>query len=163
MLQEYYTKNFELPGRFTALNGAIQYFTLTATGVDFEVAPLADGATEKEKKEHALKEQAARANYLRVLEVLRSQGAQPIITSVKGPKVHFTLEQTWVYGNHEIKQVSEHYAAGLKDEAEKKIESLFEKIKSFRVNDAKTEVIEGADFDVTATVEATAGSLNANA
>lgn len=171
LFNEYYTKNFELPGRFTAMNGAIQYFTLKADGVEFKVAPLADDATEEEKKDHALKEQAARANYLRVLEVLRSQGAQPIITSVAGDTLSFTLEQTWVYGNHENKQVSEHYApsftqedayTGLKAEAKAKIKSLFEHIKSFKVNDEKTEVVEGDDFDVTPTVEVTAGSLNAN-
>lgn len=171
LFNEYYTKNYDLPGRFTAMNGAIQYYTLKANGVEFVVAPLAEDATDEEKKEHALKVQAARANYLRVLEVLRSQGAQPIITSVADDTLSFTLEQTWVYGDNSKKQVSEHYApsftqedayTGLKEEAETKIESLFEHIKSFKVNDAKTEVVEGDDFDVKATVEVTAGSLNAN-
>ena len=35
LFNQYYTKKFELPGRFTAMNGAIQYFKINAT-VSFE-------------------------------------------------------------------------------------------------------------------------------
>lgn len=159
IFNEYYTKNYELPGRFTAINGAIQYFKLTANGVEFEVAPLAEDATDEEKKEHALKEQAARANYLRVLEVLRSRGPQPIITSVEGSDLHFTVEQTWAWGLRKDMQVS---AKNLKDEAEADIKNSFADIKSFKVNDAKTAVVEGDVFDIDVEVKVTAGSLDSN-
>jgi hypothetical protein len=72
-------KRFEIPAAFTALNGAAETYEFEA-GVS-----LTEG-------------DAAQANLLRVLEVLRSNGAQPIITTVDGAKVTFTVEQVHVYG-----------------------------------------------------------------
>jgi len=158
LFNEYYTKKFDLPGRFTALNGAIQYFEVTVS------APLADGS------------KAAQANYLRTLEILRSRGAQPIITSVedvegKG-KVCFTLEQTWVYGERGNMQVSAKYEPsftqddafnGLKVKAVKDIEEAFGDIKAL-VENADGELEDtGAKLYVGADIKTTAGSLNANA
>ena len=179
LFNEYYTKNFELPVCFTALNGAIQYFEL-ATGVDLVVEPASEDASDAVKAEKATEIQAAQANYLRILEVLRSAGAQPIITSVAEQDLSFTLEQTWVYGNHAKAQVSEHYAAGkvtedtkwegLSADAKSAIESLFngKHIGKFVKYNAGTEekpewaIKEDGEFSVTATVKTTAGSLNAN-
>ena len=79
-------KRFEIPAAFTALNGAAQTFEVEA-GVSLEG-------------------EEGQADLLRVLEILRSNGAQPIITSVKGAKVTFTLEQTYVYGARGDMQVS---------------------------------------------------------
>ena len=159
LFNEYYTKKFDLPGRFTALNGAIQYFELTAS-----VALDEDTAV-------------SQANYLRVLEVLRSRGAQPIITHVDGTKVGFTLEQTWVYGKRGALQVSDHYEDGKADE-EKKLAGLtagaVADIKAaFGIGDGLYPVkalkeVDGEivddDKDLFAFVEVktTAGSLNAN-
>ena len=109
LFNEYYTKKFGLPGRFTAMNGAIQYFELTAS-VSFEAPAPAD--PEKPTVEEAKAIAAAQGNYLRVLEVLRSRGAQPVITYVDGEKLGFTLEQTWVYGKRGPMQVSEHFEEG---------------------------------------------------
>ena len=76
-------KTYTIPAKFTALNGTIQYYKLTA-GVD--LVAEGDGAT------------AAQANLLRVLEVLRTYGGQPVITKAEGKVVEFTLEQANVYG-----------------------------------------------------------------
>jgi len=181
LFNEYYTKNFELPGQFTALNGAIQYFTLS-TGVDLVVEPAAEDASDAVKAKKAAEMQAAQANYLRILEVLRSAGAQPIITSVVEQDLSFTLEQTWVYGDHVKAQVSEHYKDGevteetkwngLHDDAVNAIKGLFngKHIGKFVAYDTKTgteekpiwAIKENGEFTVDATVETTAGSLNAN-
>ena len=157
LFNEYYTKKFDLPGRFTALNGAIQYFELTAS-----VALDEDTAV-------------SQANYLRVLEVLRSRGAQPIITHVDGPKVGFTLEQTWVYGARGPMQVSEHYEEGKADEEKKlagltagavaDIEAAFENVKALKEEDG--QIVENttallSDAEDAVVVKTTAGSLNAN-
>lgn len=76
-------KTYTIPAKFTALNGTIQYYKLTA-GVD--LVAEGDGAA------------AAQANLLRVLEVLRTYGGQPVITKAEGKVVEFTLEQANVYG-----------------------------------------------------------------
>ena len=153
LFNEYYTKKFELPGKFTAMNGAIQYFELTAS-----VALDEDTAV-------------SQANYLRVLEVLRSRGAQPIITYVEGAKLGFTLEQTWVYGARGALQVSEHSEEGKADEEKKlagltdgavaDIKAAFENVKALKEVDG--EIVD-ADEALFASVEVktTAGSLNAN-
>ena len=154
LFNEYYTKKFDLPGRFTAMNGAIQYFELTASV-----------ALDENTK-------ASQANYLRVLEVLRSRGAQPIITHVDGKKLGFTLEQTWVYGERGPMQVSAHYEdgeateekklAGLTAGAVADIEDAFAGVKALKEEDGK---IVDADEALFASVEVktTIGSLNANA
>lgn len=154
LFNEYYTKKFDLPGRFTAMNGAIQYFELTASV-----------ALDEDTK-------ASQANYLRVLEVLRSRGAQPIITHVDGKKLGFTLEQTWVYGERGPMQVSAHYEGGEATEEKKlagltagavaDIEDAFDGVKALKEEDGK---IVDADEALFASVEVktTVGSLNANA
>ena len=162
LFNEYYTKRFDLPGRFTAMNGAIQYFKLTVPGVVFDYKAADDS------KEEALKAAVSQANYLRALEVLRTRGPQPIITSVEGGEIRFTVEQTWAFGDSDKKQVSEHYKdgeateekklAGLKEDAEKDIEALFANIKWF---DADLEEAT-KEATVEAEVVVTAGSLNAN-
>ena len=76
-------KTYTIPAKFTALNGTIQYYKLTA-GVD--LVAEGEGAA------------AAQANLLRVLEVLRTYGGQPVITKAEGKVVEFTLEQANVYG-----------------------------------------------------------------
>ena len=153
LFNEYYTKKFDLPGRFTAMNGAIQYFELTASV-----------ALDEDTK-------ASQANYLRVLEVLRSRGAQPIITHVDGTKLGFTLEQTWVYGERGPMQVSAHYEDGEATEEKKlagltagaiaDIEDAFAGVKALKEEDGK---IVDADEALFASVEVktTVGSLNAN-
>ena len=184
LFNQYYTKKFDLPGRFTALNGAIQYFKLTSKVALTAAEPEdADNPTVKEAKAIA----AAQGNYLRILEVLRSNGAQPIITSVDDKTLEFTLEQTWVYGERGPKQVSAHYGeivdeatgersglvedayAGLVDGAVKDITAFFKGIKALEAKGDKIEEIvledkEGDDSDLFDNVEilVTAGSLNAN-
>lgn len=142
LFNEYYTKKFELPGKFTAMNGAIQYFELTAS-----VALDEDTAV-------------SQANYLRVLEVLRSRGAQPIITHVDGEKLGFTLEQTWVYGKRGVFQVSDR---DLKADAVADIEAAFAGIKALKEEDGKI-VDANDDLLVAGSVEVktTIGSLDSN-
>lgn len=161
LFNEYYTKRYTLPGRFTAMNGAIQYFELTVPGV------VLDYKAADDSKEEALKAAVSQANYLRVLEVLRANGPQPIITSVEEDKLHFTVEQTWAWGLRGNKQVSEHYEPdftpdtayeGLAKQAKKDIEGFFENIKFF--DDNLEEATKEAN--VTVEVKVTAGSLNAN-
>lgn len=104
-----YTKDklFTIPAAFTALNGAAQTFKLTAAV--------------------ALEGEEGQADLLRVLEVLRSAGAQPIITEVAGDVVTFTVEQVHVYGEAGDVQVSTKDLAG---EAKTRIEKLFANVKT---------------------------------
>lgn len=104
-------KRFEIPSAFTALNGAAQTIKVT-TAADLVVA---ENASDIEKE-------VAQRNLLRVLEVLRSNGAQPIVTSVEGKAVTFTVEQVWVYGKSGDMQVSE---KDHKADAEEKIGEVF--------------------------------------
>ena len=157
LFNEYYTKRFDLPGRFTAMNGAIQYFELTATV-----------ALDEDTK-------VSQANYLRILEVMRSRGAQPVITSVEGTKLSFTLEQTWVYGKsiaeHSTGQVSDHYENGKADEeskyngleAETKavFDTMFTGVKALKEEDGEIVDSDEALYD-SVEIKVTAGSLNAN-
>lgn len=128
-------KTYTLPGKFTALNGCVQYYTVEFTNV---VVDEADSTLDT-----AEKKAAAKANFLRALEVLRTYGGQPIITSVTGKTIKFTLEQANVYGDASKVQPS---AKDLKADAEAKIKALFAGLKA----------VDGAtDFTVkTATVEA---------
>lgn len=101
-------KQYTIPAKFTAMNGAAQTFELTA-GVNL----VADGDAAG----------TAQANLLRVLEILRSNGAQPIVTKVAGTKVTFTVEQAWCYGKRGANiQVSDRE---LEDEALDDIEAIF--------------------------------------
>lgn len=128
-------KTYTLPGKFTALNGCVQYYTVEFTNV---VVDEADSTLDT-----AEKKAAARANFLRALEVLRTYGGQPIITSVTNKTIKFTLEQANVYGDASKVQPS---AKDLVNDAQDKIKALFNGLKA----------VDGAtDFTVkTATVEA---------
>lgn len=184
LFNEYYTKSFNLPGRFTAMNGAIQYFELTTKASLTADAP-ADPENPTLEEAKAIAE--AQANYLRVLEVMRSRGAQPVITSVEGTKLGFTLEQTWVYGKSMAEgstgQVSDHYEDGKADEESKfngletetkdVFKDMFEGVKALEAKGDKIEEIyvedkEGENSELVDTtgdfieIKVTAGSLNAN-
>lgn len=121
-------KLFTIPSAFTALNGCVQNITLEA-GVDLVVEPEYDDNGEMTNAD-AVKE--AQDNLLRVLEILRSNGAQPIITKVEGKTVSFTLEQAHVYGKrdhaiaHKI-QVSERSHIS---DAEEDIKTIFGEAKA---------------------------------
>ena len=125
-------KKYDLPAKFTALNGTVQYYTVVFDNV---VVDEAQGADDEEKAE-------IRANFLRALETLRTVGGQPIITSVENKTIKFTLEQANVYGDRTKTQVS---AKDLLADAKADIEALFENLKAV---DGTTE------FTCTATVEA---------
>ena len=127
-------KQYTIPAAFTALNGSAQTFTLTAG-----VALVADADASDEEKA------TAQANLLRVLEVLRSNGAQPIITKVEGTDVTFTLEQSWVYGLRAPAQpqVSERK---LEEEAIADIEAIFGEIKAV---DGETKLFASVTVDST--------------
>lgn len=150
-------KTYSLPGKFTALNGTIQYYKVTAS-VDLVVADEAT-ASVKEKAE-------AQANYLRVLEILRTYGGQPVITKAEGKVIEFTLEQANVYGKgglhaeiHGLNQVSAKVARGLTSEAVEKITEMFKGIKPVKLKvDAEGKIL-GED----ATAEASAADLFASA
>lgn len=127
-------KTYTLPNKFTALNGCVQYYTVVFTNVVVDetqssLSTDADKAT-------------ARANFLRALEVLRTYGGQPIITSVDNKTIKFTLEQANVYGDASKVQPS---AKDLLNDAKAKIEALFANLKA----------VDGStSFVCTATVEA---------
>ena len=177
LFNQYYTKKFELPGMFTAMNGAIQYFELT-TKVALTAAEPEDPENPTVEEVKAIAE--AQANYLRVLEVLRANGAQPVITHVDDKTLGFTLEQTWVYGERAPIQVSAHYEdgkadedskyAGLVDGVEKDLKVAFENVHALEAKGDKIEEIyvedaEGMLVDTESDfvkVKVTAGSLNAN-
>ena len=131
-------KLYTIPAGFTALNGSAQTFTLTAG-----VSLVADADASDEKKA------IAQANLLRVLEVLRSNGAQPVITKVEGTDVTFTLEQSWVYGKRAPAQVQVS-ARKLEEEAIADIEALFKNVK---------DVEDKADLFASVTVDSTIGAL----
>ena len=109
---------FSLENKFTALNGSIQYYKVAAK-VDLVAAAPADvkNPTVAEQIAHAV----AQANYLRLLEALRTLGGQPVIVAAEGKEVQFTLEQPNVYGDNSIKQVSRHSFVEESVEAIKKI------------------------------------------
>ena len=131
-------KLYTIPSAFTALNGSAQTFTLTAG-----VTLVADADASDEEKA------TAQANLLRVLEVLRSNGAQPIITKVEANEVTFTLEQSWVYGKRAPAQVQVS-ARKLEAEAIADIEALFAGVK---------DVDGTADLFSAVTVDSTIGAL----
>lgn len=113
-------KTYTIPAKFTALNGTIQYYKLTA-GVDLVYA--AADETEAELKKAA----DAQANLLRVLEVLRTYGGQPVITKAEGKVLEFTLEQANVYGKPGQMQVSE---KDMIDDAVESITAIFGEAKA---------------------------------
>ena len=135
-------KLYTIPSAFTALNGSAQTFTLTAG-----VTLVADADASDEEKA------TAQANLLRVLEVLRSNGAQPIITKVEGTDVTFTLEQSWVYGKRApYATTAEGQVSARKFEAEAiaDIEALFAGVK---------DVDGEADLFASVKVDSTIGAL----
>lgn len=112
-------KTYTLPNKFTALNGCAQYYTVVFTDVIID-------KTQSSLKTDAKKAEAE-ANLLRVLEVLRTYGGQPIITTVDINTLKFTLEQANVYGNASKKQPS---AKKLLTDAKAQIEALFANLKA---------------------------------
>lgn len=127
-------KTYTLPNKFTALNGCVQYYTVVFTNVVVDETQ-SSLSTDADKA-------AARANFLRALEVLRTYGGQPIITSVDNKTIKFTLEQANVYGDASKVQPS---AKDLLKDAKAKIEALFANLKA----------VDGStSFACTATVEA---------
>lgn len=112
-------KTYTLPNNFTALNGCVQYYTVIFTNVvvDKTQTTLTTDA----------KKADAEANLLRALEVLRTYGGQPIITSVDNKTIKFTLEQANVYGNASKTQPS---AKNLSNDASVQIEALFANLKA---------------------------------
>lgn len=119
-------KTFKIGDKFHALNGTIQYYTVTfGNDVKFTAAAPADAEnpTEVELKAIAL----AQGNLLRALETLRVYGGQPVVTSVTEHEIKFTLEQANVYGDAAKVQPS------LKDnvkDAEAYIKALFADMKT---------------------------------
>lgn len=129
-------KTYTLPGKFTALNGCVQYYTVEFTNVVVDEADVS--ATTVELKA------AAKANFLRALEVLRTYGGQPIVTSVSGKIIKFTLEQANVYGDASKVQPS---AKDLIEDAKAKIKALFAGLKAVDGNTdfaVKTVTVEAA-------------------
>ncbi len=135
-------KQYIIPAAFTALNGSAQTFTLTA-GVELVAAEPADPKNPTEEEIEAIKE--AQANLLRVLEVLRSNGAQPIITKVEGSDVTFTVEQSWVYGKRAPAQVQVSERA-LEADAIADIEAIFGDVKAV---DGETKLFASVKVDST--------------
>lgn len=112
-------KTYTLPNKFTALNGCAQYYTVAFTNVTIDKTQSSLN-TDAKKAE-------AEANLLRVLEVLRTYGGQPIITTVDNNTLKFTLEQANVYGDASKKQPS---AKNLLENASDQIEALFANLKA---------------------------------
>lgn len=126
-------KTYTLPGKFTALNGCVQYYTVVFTNV---VVDKTQSALDTDAKKAE-----AEANLLRALEVLRTYGGQPIITVVDDKTIKFTLEQANVYGDASKVQPS---AKNNVVNAKSKIEALFANLKA----------VDGStSFACTATVE----------
>lgn len=112
-------KTYTLPNKFTALNGCAQYYTVVFTNVIIDKTQSSLDTDAKKAK--------AEANLLRVLEVLRTYGGQPIITTVDNKTLNFTLEQANVYGDASKKQPS---AKKLLADAKTQIEALFANLKA---------------------------------
>lgn len=112
-------KTYTLPNKFTALNGCAQYYTVVFTNVIIDKTQSSLD-TDAKKAE-------AEANLLRVLEVLRTYGGQPIITTVDNKTLKFTLEQANVYGDASKKQPS---AKDLLADANAQIVALFANLKA---------------------------------
>lgn len=112
-------KTYTLPNKFTALNGCAQYYTVVFANVIIDKTQSSLD-TDAKKAE-------AEANLLRVLEVLRTYGGQPIITTVDNKTLKFTLEQANVYGDASKKQPS---AKNLLANANTQIEALFANLKA---------------------------------
>lgn len=110
-------KTYTLPNKFTALNGCAQYYTVVFTNVIIDKTQFSLDTDAKK----------AEANLLRVLEVLRTYGGQPIITTVDNKTLKFTLEQANVYGDASKKQPS---AKDLLTDAEDQIKALFANLKA---------------------------------
>lgn len=127
-------KTYTLPSKFVNLNGAFQTITVVFTNVVVDETQ-SSLSTDADKAE-------ARANYLRALEVLRTYGGQPIVTSVNNKTIKFSLEQANAYGDASKEQPS---AKDLIEDAQDKIEALFANLKA----------VDGStSFACTATVEA---------
>jgi len=114
-------KQYIIPAAFTAMNGAFETYKLTA-GVSLEG-------------------EEGQADLLRVLEVLRSSGAQPVVTTVEGNTVKFSIEQSWAYGRRGANiQVSERTP---KADACADIEDIFGEVKAV---DGETKLFDSVEF-----------------
>lgn len=76
-------RRFEIPAKFTALNGSLQYYKVAVAGVNF--------VTEQDKM-------------LALIDALKMK-AQPVITKADGANVEFCLEQPHVWANEHAAQV----------------------------------------------------------
>lgn len=119
-----YGKTYTIPAKFTALNGTIQYYKLTA-GVNLVAADPVDPKNPTKEELKAIAD--AQANLLRVLELLRTYGGQPVITKAEGKVLEFTLEQANVYGKPGQMQVSEKNTIA---DAVERITAIFGEIKA---------------------------------
>ena len=114
-------KLYTITAAFTAMNGAFETYVLTA-GVSLEG-------------------EEGQADLLRVLEVLRSNGAQPVVTTVEGKTVKFSIEQSWAYGKRGGNvQVS---ARAPKADACADIEAIFGDVKAV---DGTTKLFDSVEF-----------------
>lgn len=149
-------KTYRLKDGYTALNGCVQYYTITVAADLTVECPKEDDADFETKLEAYKKSQA---NFLRILETLRTAGGQPIITEVKAgedegtSELKFTLEQANVYGmgikDGGEEQVSAKWDAGKVNEfvteAKTKIKALFEHLTDV---DGNSLALEDADIVV---------------
>ncbi len=144
-------KRFEIPAVFTAMNGAAQTFRVAFEEVVLFVEPVYEEVDGEKVMKNAEEVNLAQANLLRVLEILRSNGAQPIITKVEEKAVVFTVEQTYVYGNRDYLASRDIQVSARKhiDEALADIEALFVKPLS----------VDGKEFKAKAAHVDTIGSL----
>ena len=117
-----------------------------AQSIELEAAVALDTVAADESEAELLKEKVAQANLLRVLEVLRSAGAQPIITKVDGAKVTFVVEQAHVYGEAGDVQVSS--KKDLLGEAKTRIEKLFANVKTVEFDAEKGKLVSSKTTDL---------------
>ena len=110
-----------VPSAFTAMNGAFETYLFTA-GVELEG-------------------EEAKEDLRKVLDVLRSNGAQPVVTTVEGKTVKFSIEQSWAYGRRGAGiQVSERAP---KADACADIEAIFGDVKAA---DGETKLFDSVEF-----------------
>lgn len=116
-------KQYTIPAAFTAMNGAFETYVLTA-GVSLEG-------------------EEGQADLLRVLEVLRSNGAQPVVTTVEGNTVKFSIEQSWAYGYRGADRRAQVSARAPKADACADIEAIFGEVKAV---DGETKLFDSVEF-----------------
>lgn len=141
-------KTYTIPAKFTALNGCIQYYKLTAKVALTSEKEITDESSLEDKMEVA----AAQANFLRVLEVLRTYGGQPVITKANDKVVEFTLEQANVFGKTGHMQVSEKLTEGedfdMQKQAVDHVAKVFANVKA-----VEAKAIDDKSFELVASKE----------